>query len=41
MICPHCSSMLTKKEGKKRNKDTLNNNLAVSLREMVFYTNTF
>ena len=23
MICPHCSSMLTKKEGKKRNKKTL------------------
>ena len=23
MVCPHCSSMLTKKEGKKRNKETL------------------
>jgi len=23
MVCPHCSSMLTKKEGKKRNKDTV------------------
>ena len=23
MICPHCSSMLTKKEGKKRNKNTV------------------